>query len=274
MKNIWVSLSGQIAQQKKVDTIANNIANANTAGFKKDRLTFKEHLTSLNKGLTDIDIPREEWSPRDFYKTQGAQNAYVKVDGSYTVFEQGALQPTKNNLDFALFGDGFFEVSTPSGIRYTRKGTFSLSKEGHLVNENGFQILKPSENKGSDEDLDPSAIESRFITIPQGSRLSVSKNGEVFSQTGSLGTISVVEFKDQHALKKQGQSLYANKYQDNFKEETSTTVNQGFIEGSNVNAVKEMSELIKAHRHFENIQKAISTYDTISGKAVNDIAKF
>ncbi len=274
LKNIWVSLSGQIAQQKKVDTIANNIANANTAGFKKDRLTFKEHLTSLNKGLTDIDIPREEWSPRDFYKTQGAQNAYVKVDGSYTVFEQGALQPTKNNLDFALFGDGFFEVSTPSGIRYTRKGTFSLSKEGHLVNENGFQILKPSENKGSDEDLDPSAIESRFITIPQGSRLSVSKNGEVFSQTGSLGTISVVEFKDQHALKKQGQSLYANKYQDNFKEETSTTVNQGFIEGSNVNAVKEMSELIKAHRHFENIQKAISTYDTISGKAVNDIAKF
>lgn len=274
MKNIWVSISGQIAQQKKVDTIANNIANANTAGFKKDQLTFKEHLTSLDKGLTDIDIPREDWSPDDFYRTQGGQNAYVKVDGSYTVFEQGALQPTKNPLDFALHGKGFFEVATPSGVRHTRRGTFSLSKEGHLVNENGFKILKPEANKSKEANLDPKAIEDRYITIPMGSRLSVSKAGEIFSQAGSLGQISIVEFKDEHALRKQGQSLFVNNHADNFKETVSTTVNQGFIEGSNVNAVKEMSDLIKAHRHFENIQKAISTYDTISGKAVNDIAKF
>ena len=274
LKNIWVSLSGQIAQQKKVDTIANNIANANTAGFKKDRLTFKEHLTALDKGLEDIDIPREEWSPKDFYKSQGSQNAYVKVDGSYTIFEQGQLQPTKNTLDFALFGNGFFEVHTPSGVRYTRKGTFALSKEGHLVNENGFKVLKQSESKDQNNNLDPKAIEDRYITIPPGSRLSVSKEGEIFSQEGSLGNLSVVEFKDSNALMKQGQSLFSNKHAQNIASESSTTVNQGFIEGSNVNAVQEMSELIKAHRHFENIQKAISTYDSISGKAVNDIAKF
>lgn len=273
MKNIWVSISGQIAQQKKVDTIANNIANANTAGFKKDRLTFKEHLTALDKGLEDIDIPREEWSPKDFYKTEGAQNAYVKVDGSFTIFEQGQLRPTKNNLDMALHGKGFFEVLTPTGVRYTRKGTFSLSKEGHLVNENGFKVLKKTEQPFSKE-LDAKEIEKRLIVIPQESRLSVSKSGEIFSQSGSLGIISVVEFKDQHALSKQGQSLFSNKYPNNILKDSSTTVNQGFIEGSNVNAVQEMSELIKAHRHFENIQKAISTYDTISGKAVNDIAKF
>ena len=92
MKNIWVPLSGEIAQQRKVETIANNIANANTPGFKKDRLTFKEHLTALDKGLEDIDIPREDWSPEDFYKSQGAQNSHVKVDGSYTVHEQGRLE--------------------------------------------------------------------------------------------------------------------------------------------------------------------------------------
>jgi flagellar basal-body rod protein FlgF len=141
LKNIWVPLSGQIAQQRKVETIANNIANANTAGFKKDRLTFKEHLTALDKGLDDVDVPREDWSPNDFYKTQGSQNAHVKVDGSYTVHEQGQLNPTNNPLDFALHGKGFFEVLTPHGVRFTRKGNFAVSKEGELITDSGFKLL-------------------------------------------------------------------------------------------------------------------------------------
>ena len=86
MKNIWVPLSGQVAQQHKVETIANNVANANTVGFKKDQIVFKEHLTALTKGIDDIDIPRKEFSPADFYHTQGAENAMVAVDGSFTVY--------------------------------------------------------------------------------------------------------------------------------------------------------------------------------------------
>lgn len=132
MKNIWVPLSGQIAQQQKVDTIANNIANANTAGFKKDSLTFKEYLVSLDKGSTDINLPNKEFSPDDFYRSEGAENAYVKVDGSYTNFEQGALKPSNNPLDIALNGKGFFEVLTPSGIRFTRKGTSPSLLKGKL----------------------------------------------------------------------------------------------------------------------------------------------
>ena len=133
LKNIWVPLSGQIAQQRKVETIANNIANANTAGFKKDSLVFKEHLTALTKGADIVDLPRKEWKPDDFYRSQGAENAYVKVDGSYTDFEQGPLSPSHNPLDLALFGKGFFEVLTPTGIRFTRKGNFTISKDGELV---------------------------------------------------------------------------------------------------------------------------------------------
>ncbi len=273
MKNIWVPLSGQIAQQRKVETIANNIANANTAGFKKDRLTFKEHLTALDKGLEDIDIPREDWSPKDFYKTQGSQNAHVKVDGSYTVHEQGRLDPTNNPLDFALHGKGFFEVQTPHGIRFTRKGNFSLSKEGELITESGYKLLASKEaNKDSEASDD---ISARTIKVPQGSKLSVSREGEIFVDNAVVGKVSVVEFNDVDAIKKQGHSLYINNDEQNLKRDNiATTVNQGFVEGSNVNAVQEMSELIRAHRHFENIQKAINTYDAISGKAVNDIAKF
>lgn len=272
LKNIWVPVSGQIAQQRKVETIANNIANANTTGFKRDEITFKEHLSALSHVPDNIDLPRKEWSPDDFYRSQGAENAFVKVDGTYTNFEQGALSPTGNKLDLALFGKGLFEVLTPNGVRFTRKGTFGLNKEGEIVNENGYKLLS---KLSADQNPEEGSIESRVIKIPNAKNISVSKEGTIFSPEGELASISVVEFKDNHGLRKEGSSLFINNSADNIKRDNvSTSVNQGFIEGSNVNSVREMSELIKAHRHFETIQKAINTYDSISGKIVNDIADF
>lgn len=278
MKNIWVPLSGQIAQQRKVETIANNIANANTSGFKKDRLAFKEHLTALTKGSDTIDLPRKEWSPKDFYKTQGGENAFVKVDGSYTNFEQGPLTPTNNPLDLALFGKGFFELHTPSGIRFSRKGNFSISKDGELVTLQGFKVLArvQSTEPSTPEQLSNSdTIRNRFIKINSKNKLSISREGDIFSGNQKVASLSIIEFKDLQAIRKQGSSLYINNSLENIKRQSiSTTVNQGFMEGSNVNAIKEMSELINAHRHFENIQKAVNAYDQLSGRIVNDIADF
>ncbi|MFA5582870.1 MAG: flagellar basal-body rod protein FlgF [Bacteriovoracaceae bacterium] len=266
MKNIWVPLSGQIAQQRKVETIANNVANANTVGFKKDQLVFKEHLTALTKGVEDIHIPRGEFSPDDFYHTQGAENAMVAVDGSFTVFEQGQLMPTNNPLDLALQGEGFFEVLTPTGVRFTRRGNFNLNKDGELVTDQGFKLLN---NKAD------AAPEDRVIRVPNNTSLSIAGTGEIFTREGVVDQLSVVEFKDKHALRKEGSSLFITPDLDNIvRSDLKTTVRQGFLEGSNVNAIEEMSELIKAHRHFESIQKAINTYDQISGKAANEIGKF
>ncbi len=272
MKNIWVPVSGQIAQQRKVETIANNIANANTSGFKRDEITFKEHLTALSKVPDNIDLPRKEWSPDDFYRSQGAENAYVKVDGTYTDFQQGALKPTGNPLDLGLFGNGLFEVLTPNGVRYTRKGIFNLNKSGEIVNESGFKLLsKVSEG----QQLNQGDIQSRVIKVPNLRQISVSKEGGIFGPQGQIAAISVVEFKDMHALQKEGNNLFINNNENNIERfKTNTSINQGFIEGSNVNAVKEMSELIKAHRHFETIQKAVGTYDSLAGRIVNDIADF
>ena len=280
MKNIWVPLSGQVAQQRKVETIANNVANANTVGFKKDQLVFKEHLTALTKGLDDIDIPRKEFSPADFYHTQGAENAMVAVDGSFTIFEQGQLTPTHNPLDVGLQGDGFIEVLTPTGVRFTRKGNFSLNKDGELVTDQGFRVL--SALNATEETLrNPASAgsipspEERILKVPTNTKLTIANDGEILTRDGAIGKISVVEFADKHALRKEGNSLYITPDESNIvRNGVKTTVNQGFLEGSNVNAIEEMSELIKAHRHFESIQKAISAYDSISGKAANDIAKF
>lgn len=280
MKNIWVPLSGQVAQQQKVETIANNVANANTVGFKKDQLVFKEHLTALTKGVDDIDIPRKEFSPADFYHTQGAENAMVAVDGSFTIFEQGQLTPTHNLLDVGLQGDGFIEVLTPGGVRFTRKGNLSLNKDGELVTDQGHRVL--SALNASPEALrEPASIgsfpspEERVLRVPTNAKLTISLEGDILTKDGTVGKLSVVEFKDKHALRKEGSSLFITPDETNIvRTNTKTTVNQGFLEGSNVNAIEEMSELIKAHRHFESIQKAINAYDQISGKAANDIGKF
>ncbi len=280
VKNIWVPLSGQVAQQRKVETIANNVANANTVGFKKDQLVFKEHLTALTRGLDDIDIPRNEFSPADFYHTQGAENAMVAVDGGFTIFEQGTLIPTSNPLDLALKGDGFFEVLTPTGVRFTRKGNFSLNREGELVTDQGYRLL--SAVTVPEEALrDPASVstvpapEDRVLRVPANAKLSFTDDGEILTREGSIGKVSVVEVKDKHALRKEGNSLFITPDEGNLvRTNLKTTVNQGFLEGSNVNAIEEMSELIKAHRHFESIQKAINAYDQISGKAANEVGKF
>ena len=277
MKDLWVSLSGAIAQQKNVETIANNVANANTPGFKKDQLVFKEYLTAFEKGHQDIDLPNKEWSPEDFYKSYGAENSFVKVDGAFTIHKQGQLSPTGNPLDIGLQGDGFLEVLTPNGIRYTRKGNFTIGKDGSIVTDNGHKVLSRidwSKYQNVDTNSKFKLPKERQIYLPPG-RISVNLQGQIFSAGKPVGELSLVEFKDVHALRKEGNSMFINKNIENIiKDWPKTATHQGFIEQSNVNAIQEMSELLKANRQFESIQRAIKTYDNIAGKSVNEIAKF
>ena len=277
MKDIWVPLSAAIAQQRKVDTIANNVANANTPGFKKDRLVFKEYLTALEKGVDSIELPRKEWAPEDFYRSQGGEKAHVKVAASFTIFEQGHLTRTGNPLDIGINGRGFIEVLTPYGTRYTRRGNLSISKNGLLVNDRGLPILGRALKRqlaSPEEGTSFLKDNERIIRIQPG-KVTISPQGDIFINGSLRGKLSVVEFKDIAALRKEGQSLFINQDEDNLiPDKVDSTIQQGFIEQSNVNAVEEMSELIKANRHFESIQRAVKNYDYISGKAVNEILRF
>ena len=277
MRELWVPLSGAIAQQRNVETIANNVANANTPGFKKEQVVFKEYLAALEKNDGQIDLPEKEWKPEDFYRSYNAEDSFVKVDGSYTMHEQGQLSPTGNAFDSALNGPGFLEVLTPNGVRYTRKGNLSINNEGKLVTDQGFLVLSksPPPTAGVDGKITLSAPpESRSVQVGN-KKFTISLDGDVFSGNDKTGTLSLVEFNDIHALKKEGNSLFINPDQKNIKiGESKTSIHQGFIEQSNVNAVSEMSSLINANRNFESIQRVIKTYDTMSGKAVNEISKF
>ncbi len=278
MKELWVPLSGALAQQRNVETIANNVANANTAGFKKDVLTFKEYLTQFEKGYSeDINLPHKEWAPEDFYKSYGAEHGFVKVDGSYTNFEQGQLVPTGAPLDLAINGKGFFEVLTPNGIRYTRRGTFSLDGEGNLRTNDGYLVLSKLNIPEQPADGAPPTVPTpaeRGINIGLSGKLIINHQGEIYKDGQKISELSVREFKDIQSLKKEGNSFYINQDNENILPETNSLVYQGHVEQSNVNAVQEMTNLIRANRHFESIQKAIKTYDSMAGRSLTELSKF
>ncbi|MBN1114524.1 MAG: flagellar hook basal-body protein, partial [Oligoflexia bacterium] len=140
-KGIYTALSGAISQNQKLDVLSNNIANVDTVGFKKDEPVFKEYVTALEKEETVIDVPRVEFKPSDFYHLHGNDKSFVSLDDVVTNHETGRFRRTGNTLDFALNGEGFFEVNTPLGLRYTRAGNFSLDPVGRLVTEDGYPVM-------------------------------------------------------------------------------------------------------------------------------------
>ncbi|CAN0101370.1 unnamed protein product, partial [Chrysoparadoxa australica] len=279
-KELLLPLSGDIEQQRKVEKIAKNVANANTTAFKKDKAVFKEHLTAYEKGV-DVDLPNKEWAPEDFYRTYGAEKANVVVDGTYTNFAQGPIRPTNNPLDVALEGPGFLEVFGPNGVRYTRKGNLSVNNQGEIVTDLGMKVLArvdlPEVGNGSEVIDVVKQIpqpKDRVLTVGNGP-ITINNQGQIFQNGAVIGQLNIVEFSEGSSLKKEGNSLFINNDSRNIKKsQRETVVHQGALELSNVNTVEEMSNLIKAHRQLESIQRAIKTYDNMANKSYNDIARF
>ena len=265
-KGIYSAVSGAIAQTAKLDTVANNLANVNTPGFKRDGQLFREYLTAYEKEPGTITVPRIPASIESFYDMQGGDKSYVDAIGTYTDFSQGALKQTGNRLDLALEGDGLFEVLTPEGVRLTRSGSFNVDGEGRLVTKQGFPVLRDG-----GQGQDPA---TRAIRL-QGANVTVSSAGEIFDGPQSQGRLSILAVGNKDALQKTGQGLF--KFRENLEPQLTVAneakVHQGFIEGSNVNSVREMTDMIAATRVFETTQKAIQAYDQINGKAINEIPK-
>lgn len=263
-KGIFTALSGAMAQSQRLDTIANNIANANTTSFKKDQQTFYEYLSAAEKTPDVIQVPRIPASIESFYDIQGGDRGYVDSAGTFTNFSQGQLKPTGSTLDLALEGKGLFEVLTPQGARLTRNGQMKIDSEGFLVSKEGFPVLREGTQ-------DPA---QRRIQVA-GRNLTVSKSGEIYDNGNQLGRLSVVEVANPDSLQKVGSSMYALK--PNFNEtlipSNDTEVQQGFVELSNVNIVEEMTDMITASRSFETAQRAMKAFDQMDDKLVNQVPK-
>lgn len=267
LKGVYTALSGAIAQSSKLDTIANNIANVNTPGFKRDQQVFSEYLTANEKEPTTIPIPKDVAAIESFYNMQGGDKSYVHEKGTFTDFSQGSLKRTGGALDVAIDGPGFFEVSTPSGIRYTRAGNFTLDGNGRMVTKEGYPVLRNAE---------PGTPESeRAMQFTAEGPVTVNDNGQVFQGEELVGQMALVNVSNADSLMKIGNNLYGPR--PTMTVETnpipSPSLKQGFVETSNVNVVQEMTDMITTHRIFESTQKAISAYDGMTEKLVNVVGK-
>lgn len=272
LKGVYTALSGAIAQTLKMDTIANNIANVNTTGFKKDQQTFGEYLTAMEKEQDVMKVPRMPASIESFYDLNGGDKAFVDAAGTYTNFEQGSLKSTGGKLDVAIEGAGFFEVGTPNGVKLTRAGNFTIDGNGQLVTKEGYPVLLEAA-EGTDGLVNSENIESRTVRISGTSAINISDAGEVFEGDTKIGKLSVVNAGNIDALQKVGNNFYTLK--DNMNAEISSvkmpSLKQGFLEVSNVNIITEMTDMIMAQRVFEGTQKAISAYDNMSDKLINQV---
>lgn len=258
-KGLFTAVSGAIAQSAKLDTVANNLANVNTTGFKRDGQLFREYLTSYNKEPGAIEAPRVPASIESFYAVNGGDKSYVDLDGTFSDMSQGSIRPTGNPFDLAIEGEGLFEIATPEGLRYTRAGNFAIDGDGRLITKQGH----PVQRQGGGE--------FRFAS----SDVTISNSGEVFDRGQSLGQLALMTVGNRDALLKQGSNLFALKegLDPRLAPSADSKVNQGFLEGSNVNIVREMTDMIAATRTFESTQKAIQAYDQMASKVVNEVPK-
>ncbi|MCB0348170.1 MAG: flagellar basal-body rod protein FlgF [Bdellovibrionales bacterium] len=265
-KGIYTAVSGAIAQSQKLDTIANNMANVNTTGFKKDSQVFQEYLTAYEKQQDVLEVPRVPASIDSFYNMQGGDKAYVDSAGSYTSFEQGPIKNTGNDMDLALEGRAFFEILTADGVRFSRNGAFVIDQQGRLATKEGHLVLSEGQNQ---------PLEDRVIQFGGNGRITIGPDGEIFQGQDAVGKLGIVNVDNLQALKKEGSSLFSLKENlqaqvapaENFK------VHQGAVEGSNVNVVKEMTDMIQTTRLFELTQKAIQAYDKMDQIVSNDLVK-
>ncbi len=263
-KGIYSAVSGAMAQSSRLDTIANNLANVNTTSFKKDRQVFSEYLSSFEKQNDVIQVPRVTASVESFYDMQGGDNAYVNPSGTYTSFEQGSLKSTGSPMDLAIEGKGFLEVMTPQGVRFTRNGGMQVDNNGRLVTKEGHPILREGQNDPSQRMIQ---LNSRNVTISQA--------GDVYEGGNQLGRLSVVDFGNPDDLQKVGNSYYTLKATAYSTPAAAKEVriHQGYVEGSNVNVVEEMTDMITANRVFEATQQAIKAHDQMDDKLINQVGK-
>jgi flagellar basal-body rod protein FlgF len=240
---IYCAVSGAISQQRQLDVVANNIANAGSVGYRGDRVAFREALAQA----------RGPAQP-------AASLRYVTVSRVQTDTTQGGLKQTGNPLDLALQGDGYFTIETPQGVRYSRAGSFVLDAQGVLRTPSGNAVLSASGKKPQ-----PITIGTRAATI------TISPNGTVSADGVSVGQLKIVRFASPDALIKEGATLFSTQPDATPVNADETEIAQGFVESSNVNAVGSLNDLINANRAFEAFQRVIRTYGQIDDRTAREL---
>jgi len=242
MNGFFSALSGAKVQEIYLSKVTNNLANANTTGYKGDYPSFESFFAGRTRGVTKDN-------------TVSSDVSIVKLnDGINT--QQGPIKQTGNPLDLAIEGNGFFVVNTPQGPRYSRNGNFTLDSDGKLVTNTGF----------------PLAGESGDISI-SGNKVVIKEDGSVMVDGRNAGKLRLVSVNDHKNLLKEGNNLFSLKNGGLETETEEFKIIQGSLEMSNVNAIREMTRLITISRSYGAYQKVMQSMDDMKAKSITNIGK-
>ncbi len=255
INSLWISKTGMEAQQTQLDVISHNLANVSTTGYKRANAVF-EDLMYQNLRQVGANTTEQSQLPTGLHLGLG-----VRTVATSRSFSQGTLQQTGNNLDVAIQGSGFFQVTMTDGsTNYTRDGSFQVDSQGRLVTSNGLAV-------------------ANGVTVPANAKnITIGLNGTVTASIpGSttpqpIGTIALASFLNPAGLEPQGQNLFAESPASG-QPATGTpganglgNLSQGFLETSNVNVVQELITMIQTQRAYEMNSKAIQTSDQMLQK--------
>jgi flagellar basal-body rod protein FlgG len=249
-RSLWIAKSGMEGQQFKLDTIANNLANVGTNGFKRGGVVF-EDLMYDNLRQSGAASSDQTQLPTGLQLGLG-----TRVAASTRNFSQGNLQQTGNNLDLAIKGQGFFQIQMPDGSTgYSRDGSFQVDAAGQMVTSNG-QVLQPGITIPAN---------AQSVSVAADGTVSVTLPGQAAAQT--VGQLQLASFINPAGLEPRGQNLYAETAASGSPNTAAPGASghgsllQGYVEGSNVNVVEELVSMIATQRAYELNSKAIQTTD-------------
>ena len=250
----YSALSGAITQQRRLEVVSNNLANLSTAGFKADRALFQVEQTPLPN--QDILYGSEPGTLSANAIEGPYQCSFSVCSGTMSDASQGVVRVTDNPLDVAIEGDGYFSVRGPSGELYTRNGSFQVDSRGRLVTQDGMAVLGrrgPIELRGK-------------------GAVYISPEGRIVQGGTEIDTLKMAAFDRPEDLSKVGNSLYTNDDARQVARKASAfKLQQGYLEGSNVNVIEGLTELITLSRQFETYQKMLSMFSEIEKLTVQQV---
>ncbi|MBQ6786508.1 MAG: flagellar basal-body rod protein FlgF [Lachnospiraceae bacterium] len=257
LRGLYTAYTGMLNEQYRMDIMSNNLANADTVGFKKEGSTSQAYSEVMAVKIKDTT--EDPNTP----KRLGNMSLGVKIGETYTDFSQGSLRDTGNTFDLALSGDGFFNIeftnkAGETSTKYTRAGNFTLTKDGYLTTKDGDYVL------GENGRIQLSTTAGNTV---------IAEDGSIYQDDELVTKLKITEFEDTNYLTHYGESMWDAKEGAVANDATDFRIHQGYVEMSNISVVTEMVNMISIQRQYEANQKLITTYDESLDKSVNQIGR-
>jgi flagellar basal-body rod protein FlgG len=277
VRGIYTGASGMMATMEEMNVVANNLANVNTDGYKRETSVTKAFPELLMRRINDDGVVKFPLGSYDLAPVVGKLGTGVEFNESFIRYEQGSLLETSNEFDIALEGEGFLTVMSEEGEKYTRNGNFKISSDGYLVDMHGNKVM--GENGAIRIAQNNFQIDKEgnvYINSDYKPEDFVDKAGNEWKNMIKLDRLKIVDFPEKRYLQKDGHTLYK---ESDFSgkafvmEENRAKIHQGFLEKSNVDPVIEMTRMIEINRLYEANQRVIQAGDETLSRAVNQVGR-